>query len=245
VALSYTLDSVGPLTRSVAEAAMVDACLAGEPDWTPEPTPLTSLRLGMPLGRLFDKMDAIVGERFEAAVRALLNAGAGVEDMDVEPLLRRVDEINAIGSFSAAEAACVHAGVLETRADQIDRRVVGRIRAGSNFAAPGYVKMGLLRKALCDDAARLLSRYDALILPTVATVAPLLAPLEASDAAFSDANMLTLRNTTQFNMLDCCAISLPIPGATLPVGLMLVGARGRDRHLLEAAAAIEVALKKI
>lgn len=244
-ALSYTLDSVGPLTRTVAEAATVDACLANDPYWTPQPRPVGSLRLGMPLGRLFEKLDALVTDRFEATVRMLLTAGAAIEDLDLEPYLARLDAINAHGSFSAVEAAHVHARVLEQRSGEIDRRIVGRIRAGSSFAAPEYVRMKLAREAVCDDAARDFGRYDALILPTVATVAPHVAPLEASDAAFSSANSLTLRNTSPFNMLDCCAISIPIRGAALPVGLMLVGARGTDRRLFDVAAGLEAALATI
>ena len=239
MALSYTLDSVGPIARSVADAATLDACLSGDVGAPPTPTPADQMRLAMPLGRLFEKLDADVTQGFERAVKRLLDAGVAIVDVDIEPLLERIDEINALGSIAAVEAACEHAAILETDADRIDRRVVARIRGGSNVPAATYVRMLKLRDALARDAETLFARYDALMLPTVATVAPQIAALEASDAEFSAANVLTLRNTTQFNVMDCCAISLPLRTQPLPVGLMLVAARGRDRRLFDVAAGVE------
>lgn len=242
MALSYTLDSVGPIARSVADAAALDACLAGEPPRALAPTPADQIRLAMPLGRLFEKLDADVTQGFEAAIRRLLQAGVAICDVDIEPLLARLDEINALGSIAAIEAACEHAAILEAQADRIDRRVVARIRGGAGASSPTYVRMLRLRAAVARDAAALIGRYDALVLPTVATVAPLIAALEASDAEFAAANVLTLRNTTQFNMLDCCAISLPLRTQALPVGLMLVAANGRDHRLFDVAAGVEALL---
>jgi aspartyl-tRNA(Asn)/glutamyl-tRNA(Gln) amidotransferase subunit A len=242
MALSYTLDSVGPIARNVAEAALLDACLAGESERALAPAPADQMRLAMPLGRLFEKLDADVTQAFERAIKRLLDAGVAIVDIDIEPLLARIDEINALGSISAIEAACEHAAILETQADRIDRRVVARIRGGSNVPAATYVRMLKLRETLARDAARLFARHDALILPTAATVAPQIAALEASDAEFSAANILTLHNTTQFNVLDCCAISLPLRTQALPVGLMLVAAHGADHRLFDVAAGVEALL---
>jgi aspartyl-tRNA(Asn)/glutamyl-tRNA(Gln) amidotransferase subunit A len=242
MALSTTLDSIGPLATSVADAALTDAILAGIEPRAPVVRPSSALSFAMPLGRLFEKLDGAVTNAFQAATRRILEAGARIVDLDIEPLLARLDEIGAMGSISAIEAAAIHADVLRERADDIDRRVVARIRGGSNVPAPQYVRMLQMRAGAVAEARRAFEPFDALILPTVATVAPTLAPLEASDAAFSTANMLTLRNTTQFNMLDCCAVSLPLPGDGLPVGLMLVGPSGADQRLLDVAASVEALL---
>lgn len=240
MALSMTLDSIGPLTRSVADAAMVDALLAGEAARALAPRDVSGMRLAMPLGRLFDKMDEAVSRAFERAVDMLLKAGARIVEIDIEPLLQQLAEINAIGSISAVEAAYIHADVLRDKADQIDRRVVARIRGGSNVSGADYVRMIELRNAAVAQAKRDFSAFDALILPSIPHVAPRIAELEANDAAFSATNMLTLRNTTQFNMLDCCGYSLPIPDAgALPVGFMLIGAQGADHALHDVAAGIE------
>ena len=242
MALSTTLDSVGPLAHSVADCALTDSVMAGEAPRLPVPRPPATLSLAMPLGRLFEKLDPEVSAAFEAATKALLDAGVTIVDIDIEPLLARLDEISAIGVISSVEAACIHADVLRDRPDDIDRRVVARIRGGSGMTAPQYVKMLQIRAAAAAQAAADFEPYDALVLPTCPGLAPAIAPLEASDAAFSAANMLALRNTTPFNLLDCCGISLPLPVPGVPVGLMLIGARGTDRRLLDAAASIEALL---
>ena len=83
-----------------------------------------------------------------------------------------------------------------------------------------------------------LAHLDALVLPTTPIVAPTIAEMKDSDT-FNTKNMLLLRNTSTWNFFDMCAISIPIPGAGLPVGLMLVARNGHDRRLFEIAAGIE------
>jgi aspartyl-tRNA(Asn)/glutamyl-tRNA(Gln) amidotransferase subunit A len=83
-----------------------------------------------------------------------------------------------------------------------------------------------------------IAQLDALVLPTTPIVAPTIAEMEDSNT-FNTKNMLLLRNTSTWNFFDNCAISLPIPGSGLPVGLMLVGRNGHDRRLFEIAAGIE------
>jgi aspartyl-tRNA(Asn)/glutamyl-tRNA(Gln) amidotransferase subunit A len=84
-----------------------------------------------------------------------------------------------------------------------------------------------------------LADLDALVMPTTAIVAPLVAELAAPDE-FARKNALLLRNTTMWNFFDCCAISLPLPrDGSLPAGLMLVARNGHDHRLLRIAAAVE------
>ena len=83
-----------------------------------------------------------------------------------------------------------------------------------------------------------LTHLDALVLPTTPIAAPTIAEMEDSNT-FATKNMLLLRNTNTWNFFDTCAISVPIPGSGLPVGLMLVARNGQDRRLFEIAAAVE------
>ena len=242
--LSLTLDSVGPLARSVADAHAADAVLSGGAHRPLDPPAVAHLRLAVPQGRLFEALEKPVVQAFERALARLAKAGARIVDIDMEPHLKRLDAVNALGSIAAVEAAWYHAVALRTRAGEIDPFVVRRILNGSKVAAPDYVRMLQDRAAAAKAANAEFARYDALILPTVPITAPKTAPLAASIDAFTAANMLILRNTTQFNLLDCCAVSLPLPGAgALPVGLMLAAARGRDARLFDVAAAAEGFLK--
>jgi aspartyl-tRNA(Asn)/glutamyl-tRNA(Gln) amidotransferase subunit A len=86
-----------------------------------------------------------------------------------------------------------------------------------------------------------LADTDVLVMPTCPIVAPTQAEVASPDD-FARKNAMALRNTSVWNFFDCCAISLPIPGASLPAGLMLVARNGRDRELFAAATAAERAL---
>jgi aspartyl-tRNA(Asn)/glutamyl-tRNA(Gln) amidotransferase subunit A len=158
----------------------------------------------------------------------------------MEPLLDDLDAIHAIGSITAVEAAYVHREALSNHAREIDGRVVRRIQSGSTLSGADYVRMIELRRGAVLKAAEQFSAYDAIILPTTAVVAPLIEELARDEELFARTNLKVLRNTTVFNLLDCCGLSLPIPNAgALPIGFMMMGARGSDTNTLSAGAAVE------
>jgi aspartyl-tRNA(Asn)/glutamyl-tRNA(Gln) amidotransferase subunit A len=240
MALSLTLDSVGPLTISVADAVATDAILAGEAPPVLMQREPGDLRLAMPRGRLLSGLDQAVERAFDRAISLLTQAGARIVDIDMEPLLGDLDQIHAIGSISAVEAAYVHRDVLAKRANEIDQRVVRRIQSGCNVSGADYVRMIELRRAAVEKAAEQFAPYDAIVLPTTAIVAPVIEELGNDDELFARVNLQVLRNTTVFNLLDCCGLSLPIPDTSpLPAGFMMMGARGTDANLLAAGAAVE------
>jgi aspartyl-tRNA(Asn)/glutamyl-tRNA(Gln) amidotransferase subunit A len=240
MALSLTLDSVGPLTKSVADAAATDAVLAGEAPSPLSPREVGGLRLAIPRGRLLGELDEAVERAFDRAISLLTRAGARLAEIDIEPLLDDLDRIHAIGSISAVEAAYVHRDVLAHRAGEIDQRVVRRIQSGCKVSGADYVRMIEIRRAAVEKAAGQFAPYDAIILPTTALVAPVVEELAKDDDLFARVNLHVLRNTTVFNLLDCCGLSLPIPGAgPLPVGFMMMGAGGSDADVLAAGAAVE------
>ena len=80
--------------------------------------------------------------------------------------------------------------------------------------------------------------------PATAIPAPLIAPFEGDDKLYNKMDGLILRNTMFGNQFDLTAISLPVPGTALPVGLMLVARHGHDRRLLEIAAGVETLLAR-
>jgi aspartyl-tRNA(Asn)/glutamyl-tRNA(Gln) amidotransferase subunit A len=240
MALSLTLDSVGPLTRCVADAANTDAILAGEAPQPMPPRDVGGLRLGVPRGRLLSGLDRAVEAGFERALSLLAGAGARITDIHMEPLLDDLDAIHAIGSITAVEAAYVHREALANHAREIDGRVVRRIQSGSTLSGADYVRMIELRRGAVLKAAEQFSAYDAIILPTTPVVAPVIEELAHNEELFARTNLKVLRNTTVFNLLDCCGLSLPIPNAgALPIGFMMMGARGSDTNTLSAGAAVE------
>lgn len=107
------------------------------------------------------------------------------------------------------------------------------------MSAADYIDAIALRAALIDKMRARLSTCDAMIMPTVPLVAPRIADLD-DDAAFTRINLLALRNPTLINMIDGCAISVPIhrPGDA-PVGLMIAGPANADRRILGIAHGLE------
>jgi aspartyl-tRNA(Asn)/glutamyl-tRNA(Gln) amidotransferase subunit A len=241
--LAPSLDSVGPLARSVACCAVLDAAIAGEE--MPEALPhrsVAGLRLGLPRGTfLTEDMEPAVAEAFERALARLSAAGAHVELFDL-PELEDIPRVNAKGGFAASEAYEWHRGLIATAGARYDQRILARIRRGERMSAADYVELVAARARIIAAVARRTSAYDAIIGPTCPLVPPPIAAVEPEEG-YNRINMLLLRNTAVGNFLDRCSISLPIhrPGEA-PVGLMLTGEAMADRHLLTIAAAIEAAL---
>jgi aspartyl-tRNA(Asn)/glutamyl-tRNA(Gln) amidotransferase subunit A len=236
--LSYALDSIGPMARTVADCALADAIMAGETPQALAPAPLPGLRLGIPKGLLMDATEPAVASAFEAVTRMLAKAGARLSDQPL-PLLDEMLAVNAKGGFAATEAFFIHRAAMEQRAGEFDPLVRSRIERGRNIPAADYIFMQRRRTELIAAMDADLADLDALVLPTTPIAAPRIAELAQDEAAFTAANMLLLRNTAVANFFDLCAISLPLPASGLPVGLMLVMRNGQDKRLLRAAAAIE------
>ena len=241
--LSSSLDSIGPMARSVACCAALDAILAGEEPTLLAARPLTGLRLLIPTTVALDELDSAVASAFEATVARLSQAGARVVSAPV-PEFGEVAGINAKGGFTAAESYAVHRALLADKSDAYDPRVSVRIKRGADQSAADYLDILAARRALIKRATARLAPYDALLMPTTPVIPPRVADLEADDAAYGKANLLILRNPTLINMIDGCAISLPVAGeGGAPTGLMLAGPSGADARIFAIAAGIEAALK--
>jgi aspartyl-tRNA(Asn)/glutamyl-tRNA(Gln) amidotransferase subunit A len=236
--LSYTLDSIGPLSRSVAQCAAADAVMADEAPWTIEPLSLRGVRLGIAQGLPLRDLDATVTARFADATAALQRADVQLSE-ETFSLFDDMVRVNSKGTFAAIESYSIHRERLKASADQYDPFVRTRIERGGEVQAADYIQMlrerGRLVRAMDDR----LSLVDALVLPTTPIVAPTIAEVSNAETFFAK-NTLLLRNAAIVNFFDLCAISLPLPrGGGLPVGLMLVTKNGEDKKLFRIAAAVE------
>jgi aspartyl-tRNA(Asn)/glutamyl-tRNA(Gln) amidotransferase subunit A len=238
VPLSFTLDSYGPIARSVGCCAAIDAVLADESVVPVAPRPVKGMRLAVSTTVMLDDLDPVVAQAFERALDVLSRAGAIIERIAV-PEFAEVGTMNAKGGFSAAESWAWHRALIAKKADVYDPRVVNRIRRGEALSAADYVDLLAMRRTMIDGFERRVAPYDALIAPTIAITPPVIADL-ADDAAYTKANLLSLRNCTMINTVDGCAISLPCHReGDAPVGLMLAAAGGTDQRIFELAAGIE------
>jgi len=250
--LDTTLDSVGPLTHTVEDAALLLGVLAGpDPD---DPATLTQpplaaldeleadlggLRLCFPREYFWDGLDPEV----EAAVRETAQVFA---DLDVQvdeislDVLDELAEFRAGVSLTAVEAYERHQADLEQRLDQFDPIVAPRMLAGRDVRAIDYLRQQRALTAMRRRALAALDAVDALITPTTPFTAPALAEADAGEEYFR-INSLCLRNTVAANLLGLCAISIPcgFTSAELPVGLQLLAKPHDELRLLRVAYAFE------
>jgi aspartyl-tRNA(Asn)/glutamyl-tRNA(Gln) amidotransferase subunit A len=241
--LSYTLDSIGPLGRTVAACAAMDAVLAGAEPVALPTVSLKGLRLGVPRGLLFEETETPVSAAFETALAHLARAGAQVTEVSIDDLILRMRGLLAKAPIVACETAEIHAEWLESRAADFDSRVLARIRPGIAVPASAYLAALRGREMLKAEFVDRIAGFDSLVLPTCPLVAPLRAPLEADVDLFARTNVLALRNTSIGNFFDCPAVSLPLPVSGLPIGLMLMGHPMADRQVFAISAAVEALLQ--
>jgi aspartyl-tRNA(Asn)/glutamyl-tRNA(Gln) amidotransferase subunit A len=238
IPLSPSLDSIGPIARSVSCCAVLDALLAGEPAPDLHDISLSSLRFAIPQTLVLDDLDRRVADDFHAAVSRIAAGGARIEELEV-PEFAEAAAVNAKGSLASAESYAWHRGLLAKQASVYDPRVLSRIQAGANQSAADYIDLLHARARVIASANDRLADFDALLLPTVPVIAPRLDDLRF-DVTYYRANALALRNPSLVNFLDGCAISLPMHEPDqAPTGLMLARRRDGDRHLLRCASAVE------
>jgi aspartyl-tRNA(Asn)/glutamyl-tRNA(Gln) amidotransferase subunit A len=234
--LSTSLDSIGPLARSVADCVKADGVMAGDDFALLAAAPLAGLRFGVVQGFPLENLDPTVGQAFAAATERLERAGVRVTHEAIS-LLDDMRQVNAYGGIVQPEACAIHRDRLKRRAADIDPNVRVRIERGCAMSAADYIGMLYARERLVRAMDGWLAGFDALIMPTAGIVAPTIAEV-ADPEVFAARNSMLLRNTSIGNFFDLCGVSLPLP-ASLPVGLMLLARNGHDHALLRIAAGVE------
>lgn len=235
--LSQSMDSIGPMARSVADCRRADAAMAGEERAALPAPSLADLRIAAAGGMPADNLDATVGKAYTQALTRLGKAGARLRDKKL-PLIETMGEVNKRGGVQPAEAFTVNRDLLDRRGGDIDPNVRTRLERARTIGAADYIWMVNERDKLIRMMDEWLADTDVLVMPTCPVVAPTLAEVAAPEE-FARRNAMTLRNTSVWNFFDCCAISLPLPRDGLPVGLMLVARNGHDRELFAIATAVE------
>ena len=240
IPLSVTLDTVGPLARTVEDCALVYGAISGEPWHALQPIGARNLRLAIPQTCVLEELSPAVAGAFERASRRLSTAGVGLIDAKFD-YFAEIEARNGCGVIEYVDALAWHRELLARRGADYDPNVRARVEKGATIAAWEYAAMQEWRKAIIARFDRDTWPFDAIILPTVAITAPTIDECERDE---SNVRSKLLRNPSLFNFLDRPAITIPVhPPGEAPVGLMVVGERDQDWRLLSIAQALELALK--
>jgi len=236
IPLAWSLDHVGPLTRTVTDAALVLQVWAGadpaDPSAASVPVPdyrralerdVRGLRLGLVRDLFCERLDPEVRAALAAAGRALEGLGVTVE----EARLPRIPHAGpAVFAIISAESMAYHEPYLRTRASEYGPDVRARLSAGQFVLASQYLKAQRARQVLRADVDGLLARFDGLLLPATPIPAPRVTDREATvDGVTEDVRGWLTRCTRPINLVGHPALAVPcgLTAGGLPIGLQLVG----------------------
>ncbi len=252
--LAWTLDHIGPLTRTVEDAAIVLQAIAGPdprdpstlghpaPDFVEEPPqPIAGARLGVMTDEYHEEMAGDVRAQFRAALEVLTSLGLRVEPVAFP---RPNDARTSAFAVILAEAASIHEDWVRDRPGDYGPETLDLLRQGLFVTATQYLRAQKVRALLLHAMEELLRPYAALVLPTTPIVAP---AIEQKTVTFGGRDVevrgLLTRFTRLINLVGLPAITVPCGfGADgLPVGLQIVGRPMDERTILTLAHAYEQA----
>lgn len=252
--LSHTLDTVGPMARTVRDAALVLNVIAGHDpeDSSSSRRPVddyadgleggvAGMRIGIPREYFFDLLDPEVEKTVLQAARTLEGLGASVDRVSI-PAFKHSIPIS--GTILLAEAASVHVDRLRRNPDDIGADVLARLLQGALTPATDYIKAQQARTVFNRRVADAMRDLDLLLAPTAPVAAPRIDEASVEmDGVSTPVLGLLPRLTRGFNICGVPVVSVPC-GFTeggMPIGMQLAGRPFEEATVLRAAHAYEQA----
>jgi aspartyl-tRNA(Asn)/glutamyl-tRNA(Gln) amidotransferase subunit A len=243
IPLSESLDHVGPITRTVADAALLLQAMAegGDRDLSRSGTmeflhrKPSRLRWGVPHTYFYDDLDTEVARAINEALKVVQTLASEVHEITLIPDTDR--------TVQAAEAYAFHAESVAKTPQLYQPETLRRIKTGEKIGQDEYT----LRRAQLDAAraqiGEIFDTIDVFVTPTTPIPAPSIAELKERPELLRPRELVLLRNTRPFNVWGIPAISVPcgFTNAGLPIGLQIAGPAGRDDLVLQIAHAYEQA----
>lgn len=236
--LSDSLDSFGPMAKSVAACELAWQVMAAKDTVPADPTPA---RLIVPANFGFTEMDDVVADGFRKVVNTLRETGLEIVDREIAAI-SLYDSVPP-WHMTSVESRAHYEPHFQASADQFDPRVHARMGRAEEISAVEY-RQTLNRRQHFIAAFRDEIGKDMLLLPTTPRLPPRIEEL-ADDDAFNRLNLLALRNPSLANVADACAIAMPYRHADSTLSAMLVAAGGRDAELLACAKCVEAGLQTL
>lgn len=239
VPLAPRFDTVGPLTRTVEDAALMLAALAGRKPADLTGATLKGARVMVLETTALDDCRPEPLAAFNDAVARLADAGATI----IRAAAPEVAEAFTLAPvLFSSEAYATWKDQIEAQPEKMYPPVRERFRSGAAFSAMDYIRAWAKLDALRAQWIARVSGYDAVLVPTSPILPPDAARLLADPAFFAAENLLTMRNTRIGNLMGVCALTLPTK--TPMCGISLMGRPYAEDHLLRMGIAAEAALRQ-
>ena len=237
VPLCPSFDTVGPLCRSVEDAALMVAALEGSKPADLMGASLQGMRLLILDTVAMDDLAPDPAAGFSNAVKRLEAAGAVITHGKVPGV---TEAMGMTGILHATEAYAQWRDLVEAAPEKMYPQILDRLRLGRDVPAHVYIATWTRLRALRREYLAATAGYDAVIFPTAAILPPQVERLLADDAYYKAINLIALRNTMIGNRMGLTSVSLPtgVPSC----GILFNAVPGADGRLLRIAAAAEKAL---
>ena len=233
--LAKSLDTVGPLTKSVEDAHFLYSILSGKSDKNSKKFIAHNSKILVSRGMPFGSLDHEVDKFTELIISKLSSAGINITEEIIPEIEEMYDILNEYGTVVTAEAWNQWKHLIIGNEDQVDNNVLNRMLKGKDMPAIYIKKIKAKQKILSKKLYEKLSQYDVMLMPTTPILPPKISDVEYDQHAYNKYNTLALRNTSIGNILPMCAITLPYYKNNLPIGIMLYKPIGEDYSLLKVA----------
>lgn len=237
VPLAETFDTIGPLCRSVEDAAHLLSALTGSAVPDLNRASLKGRHFAICTNSALDDLDPKVMKGFEASIKKLTAFGAKITELDI-PFMP--ETLSLSGVLFPSEAYAQWKTEIEASPEVMFPEILERFRLGLNHSAVDYVRTFKRMMQLRADYAAITAPYDAVLLPSSPVMPPNVGRLETDSAFYQRTNLLALRNTRIGNLMGLCALSLPTEENS--VGIMAMSAPFSEAKLLRVGTAMEAAL---
>lgn len=234
IPLSPSLDHIGPITRTVEDAALTMNAIAGDCiDLSGLREPIARLRIGIPRQFFFDELDPEIANSVEEALRLLKTLAADMREVKVPVPVDR--------TLQMAESYQCHAENISRSPDLYQPETLRRIRNGENISPAEIEEQHRELHEIRARTGEMFKEVDVLVTPATPIPAPDLHELQSNPDLLRPRELVLLRNTRPANVWGLPAVSLPcgFTGAGLPIGLQIMGRAGADATVLQLAFAYE------
>jgi len=248
IPLSWSLDHVGPIARTVSDAAVILQCIAGfdSGDATSADVPVPDyisglkgerkpLRVGIPRSFFYEDLDPEIASAVEQALSVLSTLATEVRDIELQVPTDR--------TLQSAESYAYHAEFVARTPELYQPETLRRIKTGANVTASERAQRHRELEQARDEIRSVFDNVDVLVTPTTPIPAPALAELKQNPGLLRPREILLLRNTRPVNVWGLPAISIPcgFTNAGLPIGLQIIGPHWGEATVLQLAYAYEQA----